>query len=227
MSHARRTRIGIIIGSTRPDPGDDGAGVPRKGAAVGKWVYELASARRDAEYTLVDLRDIDLPLFDEPFPPLLADYRKPHTRAWAQQVDSYDGFVFVTPEYNRSTCASLKNAIDFLHAEWANKAAGFVSYGGQGGLYAVDHLRGMLAGLEVATVAASVSLSLYTDFVELQDFRPHAHQAEAVDRMLDQLVTWAGALQPLRPPPESNAERVEQPVAAGAAGANGPWVGRG
>src|SRR5690349_3565483 len=113
-------RVGIILGSTRPG---------RNGAAVAKWVFENAEKRTDAEYELIDLLDINLPLLDEPIPPSMGQYQNEHTKRWAEKIASYDAFVFVAPEYNHGINAALKNAIDFLFAEWNNKSAGFVSYG--------------------------------------------------------------------------------------------------
>jgi NAD(P)H-dependent FMN reductase len=91
-------------------------------------------------------------------PPSLGQYTKPHTLAWAEKIASFDGYVFVTPEYNHSTSGALKNAIDFLYREWNNKAAGFVSYGSVGGTRAVEHLRLVMAELQIATVRAQVAL---------------------------------------------------------------------
>ncbi|MEY4941669.1 MAG: hypothetical protein RIQ93_3404, partial [Verrucomicrobiota bacterium] len=113
-------KLAVIIGSTRPN---------RNGEAVGHWVYEKARQRNDAQFELIDLRDVNLPLLDEPEPPSQGQYRQPHTKAWSARIDPLDGFVFVTPEYNHSTSGALKNAIDFLYREWTNKAAGFVGYG--------------------------------------------------------------------------------------------------
>src|SRR3981081_2137283 len=129
-------KIGIILGSTRPN---------RNGEAVAKWVYKVAKKRSDAEFELVDIKDFDLPLLDEPLSPILGTYSKPHTRVWAAKIDSFDAYVFVTPEYNHGISGALKNAIDFLFAEWNNKAAGFVSYGGVSGVRAGEHLRLVLA----------------------------------------------------------------------------------
>ena len=98
-------RIAIIIGSTRPG---------RNGESVAKWVYEIAQKRTDAEFELVDIKDFNLPLLDEPVPPIMGQYSKPHTKAWAAKVGSFDGYVFVTPEYNHGVPGALKNAIDFL-----------------------------------------------------------------------------------------------------------------
>src|ERR1700752_4632740 len=160
-------RIAIIIGSTRPG---------RKAEAVAKWVYEIAQKRSDAEFELVDIKDFNLPLLDEPVPPIMGQYNQPHTKIWAAKISSFDGYVFVTPEYNHGISGALKNAIDFLFAEWNNKAAGFVSYGGVGGARAVEHLRLVMGELQVADVRAQVALSLFTDFVNFSEFKPIPEQ---------------------------------------------------
>jgi NAD(P)H-dependent FMN reductase len=182
-------RIGIIAGSTRPG---------RKALDVARWVHGIASARKGAEYEVVDVADYNLPLLDEPLPPSLAQYSQPHTRVWAEKIASLDGFVFVTPEYNHAPSAALKNAIDYLYAEWNNKAAGFVGYGSAGGVRAVEHLRLVMAEVQVADVRAQVQLSLFTDFENFQTFRPAPERAAAVTALLDQVEAWAAALQPLR-----------------------------
>jgi NAD(P)H-dependent FMN reductase len=183
--------IGIILGSTRPG---------RNGEAVAKWVYEIASQRGDANYELVDIAEYHLPHLDEAMPPSLGQYSQPHTKAWAAKIDSFDGFVFVTPEYNHSTSGALKNAIDFLYAEWNNKAAGFVSYGSVGGTRAVEHLRLIMAELQVATVRAQVALSLFTDFENFSTFRPGEHQLQSLDATLAQVASWSQALRTVRTP---------------------------
>src|SRR5947209_14180187 len=156
-------KLGIIVGSTRPG---------RKAEAVARWVHAIAEKRGDAEFEVVDIQDFDLPRLDEPVPPSMGQYSKPHTKAWAAKVGSFDAFVFVTPEYNHGTSGALKNAIDFLFAEWNNKAAGFVGYGSAGGVRAVEHLRLVMAELMVATVRAHVALSLFTDFENFSVFKP-------------------------------------------------------
>lgn len=182
-------KLAVIIGSTRPG---------RNGEAVAKWVYDIASKRTDARFELVDLKEANLPLLDEAVPPSMGQYSQAHTKAWAAKIDAFDGFVFVTPEYNHGTSAALKNAIDYLYKEWNNKAAGFVSYGSAGGARAVEHLRLVMAEVQVATVRNQVMLSLFTDFENFSVFKPAAHHEQSVNGMLDQLVAWAGALQPLR-----------------------------
>jgi len=131
-------------------------------------------------------------------PPSLGRYSKPHTKAWAAKIESFDAFVFVTPEYNHGPSGALKNAIDFVYREWNNKAAGFVSYGSAGGARAVEQLRLVMAELQVATVRAQVLLSLSSDFQGFGVFKPAPLQAKALETMLDQLVAWGAALKALR-----------------------------
>lgn len=182
-------QLAIIIGSTRPS---------RVGEAVAKWTYELAQQRCDAAFELVDLQDFELPLLDEPIPPSQGKYSKEHTKKWAAKITSFDGFVFVTPEYNHGPSGALKNAIDYLYGEWNDKAAGFVGYGSAGGVRAVEQLRLIMAEVQVATVRNQVSLSLFTDFENYTTFKPAAHHEKSVTQMLDQLVAWGGALKTLR-----------------------------
>jgi NAD(P)H-dependent FMN reductase len=182
-------RVGIIIGSTRPG---------RKADAVARWVHQLASKRNDAEYELVDIADYGLPLLDEPVPPAQGKYEKPHTRKWAATIASFDAFVFVTPEYNHGTSGALKNAIDFLYAEWNDKVAGFVAYGSAGGTRAVEHLRLVMAELQIATVRAQVALMLATDFENYTTFKPAARHDKSVATLLDQVVAWGSAMKTLR-----------------------------
>ena len=182
-------RIGIIIGSTRPG---------RVGDQVATWVLEHAARRDDAEFELVDLADFALPHLDEAIPASAGKYANDHTRAWAEKVASFDGFVFVTPEYNHSTSGALKNAIDFVYGEWNNKAAGFVSYGSAGGTRAVEHLRLIMAEVQVATVRNQVMLALREDFENYSVFKPREFHEKTLGQVLDQVVAWGGAMKTLR-----------------------------
>jgi NAD(P)H-dependent FMN reductase len=184
-------RIAIIVGSTRPG---------RRGRVIGEWAYEIARKRGDAEFELVDLADFHLPLLDEPEQASQAkrNYTKPHTRAWSEKIDSFDGFLFVVAEYNHGPTAALKNAIDCLYPEWNNKAAGFISYGGStGGGRAVEQLRPVMAALQIADVSAQVLIALRSEW---KDGAVHAasHQEPALHALLDQVVAWGTALAPLR-----------------------------
>ncbi len=182
-------RVAIIIGSTRPN---------RNGEAVGKWVFDLATKRSDAEFELVDLQDFNLPLLDEPVPASMHKYAKEHTKVWSAKIESFDAYIFVTPEYNHSTSGALKNAIDFLYTEWNNKSAGFVSYGSTGGTRAVEHLRLIMGELQVADVREQVALSLFTDFKNFSEFAPAEMHMAKVNAMLNQVILWGTALKGIR-----------------------------
>jgi NAD(P)H-dependent FMN reductase len=193
------TRIAVITGSTRPG---------RRCDAVAQWVMAAAGRHPavtsgQAEVELVDLASFGLPLLDEPLPAMFGQYQHPHTQRWADVIGSYDGFVFVTPEYNHSVPAALKNAIDYLFAEWNDKAAGFVSYGVHSGTRAAEHLRQILGEVKVASVRSQVALSLFVDF-EITDptapgvVVPGANQEPAFIEMLDEVVAWSRALQSVR-----------------------------
>jgi NAD(P)H-dependent FMN reductase len=182
-------KLAIVIGSTRPG---------RKADAVAHWVWEIAKKRGDAEFELVDIQEFNLPLLDEAMPPSMGRYSQPHTKAWAAKIASFDGYVFVTPEYNHGPSGALKNAIDYLYREWNNKAAGFVGYGSAGGARAVEQLRLVMGELQVADVRAQVMLSLFTDFENFTTFKPAPMHEKSVNTMLDQVIAWSGAFKVLR-----------------------------
>jgi NAD(P)H-dependent FMN reductase len=182
-------RIAIIIGSTRPG---------RKAETVAKWVFEIAQKRSDAEFEVVDIKDFNLPLLDEPMSPMMGQYTHQHTKNWSAKIASFDAYVFVTPEYNHATSGALKNAIDYLYNEWVNKAAGFVGYGGASGTRAVENLRLIMGELQVADVRAQVGLSLFTDFENFSVFKPSPQQEKSVNAMLNQVIAWGAALKTLR-----------------------------
>lgn len=182
------TKIAIIIGSTRPG---------RKGEAVGKWVYETAKAYGKADVELIDLVDYNLPLLDEANIPAAGKYEKEHTKKWAAKIAEFDGYVFVTPEYNHGTSAALKNALDFLYKEWTNKACGFVGYGWTGGLRGIEQLRACVSNLELADVRQQVDISFVHDYKD-GVLTAGDHKVKAVHGMIDQIVAWADALKSLR-----------------------------
>lgn len=191
-------RIAIVVGSTRPG---------RRGDQIARWVHDQAVARSldgsATEFKIVDLADVGLPLLDEPVPAAIGDYRHEHTRRWSSLIASFDGFIFVTPEYNHAMPAALKNAIDYLFAEWNDKAAAFVSYGLTGGVRAVEQLRLTLAEVKVACVRSQVALTLHNDFTITDmahpgTFTPSSHHLPVLDRMLGELTAWSHSLAPLR-----------------------------
>ena len=186
-------KVAIVTGSTRPG---------RNGEAVARWVLDIAKKRSDAAFELVDIRDYNLPLLDEPIPPSMGKYSKPHTRSWATKIDSFDAYVFVTPEYNHAPSGALKNAIDYLYREWNNKAAAFVSYGGvSGGLRGVQMAKQALTSLNVMPIVPAVVLPNFAsrigpDGVFTSDDKTDAAAAS----VLTELARWEHALRTLRTP---------------------------
>jgi len=189
------TTIGLVLGSTRPG---------RRGHLIGEWVARRAAARDDGVgYVGLDLLEFGLPVLDEPLPAKWGRYDHEHTRRWSAAVGACDGFVFITPEYNHAEPGGLKNAIDFLFDEWGHKAAGFVTYGIQGGYRAAESLRLVLAELHVATVRQQVAVNLMTDFeivdpTEPGSYQPAEHHERDLSTLLDEVVAWSTALAPLR-----------------------------
>ena len=186
-------KIAIIMGTTRPN---------RKSEQVARWVYQIASQRTEAQFELVDLRDFNLPIFDEPEIPSRRHYTKDYTRAWSEKIESFDGYIFVTGEYNHSLPGVLKNAIDYLYYEWQDKAAGFVSYGSAGGARAVEHLRGVMGELHVADVRPQVLLFTRYDFEAMTTFKPTEGHEKALQAMLDNLIAWCVSFKTMRRPGE-------------------------
>ncbi len=182
-------KVAIVTGSTRPG---------RKSLDVAKWAKDLADKRGDATFDIVDIADHALPLLDEPVPPAMGKYSKDHTKKWAAVVAGYDAYVFVTPEYNHGTSAALKNALDYLFAEWNNKACAFIGYGVAGGARAIENLRLVVGNLQMADVTAAVTLSLFTDFENFSTFKPAPMHEASLKNTLDQVVSWGTALKTTR-----------------------------
>lgn len=200
------TRIAIIVGSTRPG---------RRGADVARWVSDHAVQRSDAHFELVDLADHELPHLNEPVAAAMSsDYTQAATRVWAERIAEFDGFVFVTPEYNHSFPGVLKNALDHLYVEWHDKAAAIVGYGIDGGVRAVEQLRLVLAELRVATVRDQVAISLFDDIDEDQRLAPRPHQIDRLSAALDDLIRWTRAMESLRTQRTASSGGVGRPSVA-------------
>ena len=178
--------VGVIAGSTRPG---------RQSVDVAEWV--CADDTSDLDLHLIDLAEVDLPFLDEPTPPSFGDYQRPSTKSWSELVQTFDAFVLVTPEYNHSTSAVLKNALDHLYWEWHDKPVAFVGYGLDGGTRAVEHLRAVVAELGMAGVGPQVAINLVADYEEGR-LDPRPSLLDSRRRMLDQLARWATALRSLR-----------------------------
>lgn len=177
------TRIKIIIGSNRPN---------RFGVQPAAWIQELAKEHPGAIFEIVDLGEINLPLLDEPLPAISGKYQNEHTKAWSKTIAEADGFVFVTPEYNHATSAVLKNAIDYLAAEWRHKPVAFVSYGVEGGVRATDNLRVIGGNLSMYPLYEQVSLVNYWSLLdENGKLVPTDEHAQKAHKMLTALIFWS------------------------------------
>lgn len=182
-------RIGIILGSTRPG---------RRGDQLASWVLDIAQRHGGATYELVDLADYHLGNLDEPGNPSLQQYQHAHTKVWAKLIAGFDGYVFLTPEYNHSLSGALKNALDYVYKEWNDKAAGIVCYGGwAAGVRAAEALRLILAELQVATVRAQTSVPLLATFAT-GAFVPTEPLTASVETMLAQLLAWTQGMRTVR-----------------------------
>ena len=178
-------KIAIILGSTREG---------RNGESVAKWVLEKGAARTAADYELVDLRDYPMPFFEAVASPAYVPPQDPAVQKWAAKVAEFDGYIFVTPEYNHSFSAVLKNALDSIYHEFNNKAAAFVSYGSFQGARAVEQLRLVASELQLAHVRQQLGFSLFTDFENMSTFTPGPQHDATSEIMFTQLEAWAGAL---------------------------------
>jgi NAD(P)H-dependent FMN reductase len=185
----------VIIGSTRPG---------RVGPAVADWIYEQAITHGGFNVELIDLAEVNLPMFDEPKHPRLRDYTHQHTRDWSATVSRADAFIFVLPEYNYGFNAAVKNAIDYLHYEWRGKPVGFVSYGGvAAGTRAVQMLKQVVTALKMVPIPESVNIPFVQQFLDDQGrLEPNQVMDQAATTMLDELAAWTAALQPIREPAE-------------------------
>jgi NAD(P)H-dependent FMN reductase len=184
MPTTQHLQIAVIVGSTREG---------RWGDRVARWFAGEAGRRPDLLVDLIDLAELDLP-------GVLPMRHGPELQAYAERIDRADGFVVVTPEYNHSYPASLKQAIDVLNAPWRRKPVAFVSYGGlSGGLRAVEHLRQVFAELHATTIRETVSLHRHPVlFDEAGEMIDPTGPASAAAVMLDDLVWWAAALRTAR-----------------------------
>lgn len=184
-----RPVLAIVIGSTRPG---------RIGPTFAEWFRGRAVAHGGFEVELVDLAQVNLPLLDEPNHPRFHRYVHQHTIEWSRTIERADALVFVTPEYNQGYSAALKNAIDYLHREWADKAVGFVSYGGvAAGTRAVQQLKQVVTALKMIPIAESVNLPFFSQFIdETGHVRANDVMTGAADAMLDELFRITTLLRP-------------------------------
>jgi NAD(P)H-dependent FMN reductase len=183
----------IIIASTRPG---------RVGPSVASWIHERAIAHGGFDVELVDLAEVNLPMFDEPKHPRFGQYVHQHTKDWSATIKRADAFIFVVPEYNYGFNAAIKNAIDYLNAEWQHKPVGFVSYGGvAAGTRAVQMLKQVITTLKMVPVFDAVNIPFVQQFLdEERRLQPNDIMETAATAMLDELVRWTASLRNMREP---------------------------
>jgi NAD(P)H-dependent FMN reductase len=159
-----------------------------------------AKAHGAFDVELVDLKEENLPMFDEPRHPRFRQYEQEHTKRWSAKVDAAEAFVFVTPEYDHGTPPSLINALIYLSQEWAHKPVGFVSYGGPaGGTRAVQMVKPMMAALKLVVLLESVAVPLFLHHIDESGVFNASEQQEAgAQAMLEALVKWTSALVAMR-----------------------------
>lgn len=184
MPHSRpRPRISIVVGSARP---------VRIGRQLADAIAQLLSATVPAEFRILDLREIALPMLDEPLMAGLNQYANSHTLAWAEEIAESDGIVFLTPQYNAGYPASIKNAIDYLLAEWRGKPAAIISYGGHGGPAAARQLGEVLEFIKMDVIEEQPQL-----VIAQSDYAPDWHLADpaaVVERSAEPIVAAGEAL---------------------------------
>ena len=187
-----KPKIAIVVGSTR---------AARFADVPAQWIAKIAKSHADIDVEIVDLRDWPLPFFDEVASSAWAPSQNEVAQRWQKKVAEFDGFIFVTAEYNHGIPAALKNALDYAYPEWVKKAAGFVGYGSVGGARAVEQLRLVAAELQMATIRNGVYIQ-GADFMavwrEGKELKGIAHLEAGVKDMLDQLVWWTRALKTAR-----------------------------
>jgi NAD(P)H-dependent FMN reductase len=184
-------KLAVVITSTREE---------RVGPVIADWFIERARAHGKFDLQRIDLKEVNLPLLDEPKHPRFRQYQHAHTKAWSATVDGADAFVFITPEYNYSMPPALLNAIDYVLHEWAYKPAGFVSYGGaSGGTRSVQVAKQVLTSVKVMPMVEAVTLPFFRNLMSPDGkLAPGEANEKAAAAMLDELHRWAEALAPLR-----------------------------
>lgn len=181
-------KIGIVLGSVREG---------RNGKAVADWTItksKLTDTKIEAEYEVVDLANYDLPFLGT----VPTESQEKAIQDWSKKIASFDGYIFITAEYNHGVSGAFKNALDFLKPEFSNKAVAFVGYGGLGAARAIENMRVIVAEQGLASTQKNINFSLMTDFKNMSEFTPAVYHDGEVDELLEQLLSWSNALKTLR-----------------------------
>ena len=184
--------LGVLIASVREG---------RVGRPVADWFIERARIHGHFDIDVVDLKEVNLPIFAERSHPRLRQYESEHQKAWSARVASLDAFVFVVPEYNYSTAPALLNALDYLFVEWNYKAVGLVSYGGiSAGLRAAQMVKQTVTALKMVPITEAVSIPFVGLAIDKESgtFKASEGQDKTAAILLDELARWTTALATLR-----------------------------
>jgi NAD(P)H-dependent FMN reductase len=182
----------IIIGSVREG---------RVGLPVGEWVLEQAGGRDGLTVELIDLKEWNLPIFALPRSPAMGNYTDPLQQRWAAKIAEADGFILITPEYNHGYSPAMKNALDYLYAEWRRKPAAFVGYGNAGGARAIEQLRQVVTELQIAPLSAVVHIAGVWAKVKDGRFAADEQDTRRFAHLMDDLSWWMAALHAARNAP--------------------------
>jgi NAD(P)H-dependent FMN reductase len=171
------------------------------GEQAATYVASIAKKRTNLSFEIIDLRDYPMPFFDEVASNAYVPSTNPIAQKWQKKVAEFDGFIFITAEYNNSITAALKNALDYAYPEWNRKAAAYFSYGSAGGARAVQHLRDICVELQMAPVRQAV-LVQGNDFFQIingqKQIKDLGYLENLVEQMIDQLSWWTLALKTAR-----------------------------
>jgi NAD(P)H-dependent FMN reductase len=183
-------KLTVIIASVREG---------RAGEPIARWFADHARQHGKFDVHLADLKELNLPILDEPHHPRLKKYQHDSSKRWSAIVDGSDAFVFVTPEYNYTLPPALVNALDTVYFEWTYKPVGFVSYGGvSGGMRSVQTAKLMVTGFKMMPMVEAVNIPFYTQLMQDGVFKSNETHDKAVGPMLDELLRWSEALKTLR-----------------------------
>ena len=182
-------KILVILGSVREG---------RMAEPVGNWVCTQAEPRADLDCELVDLKQWDLPFYAFRDAPAKGNYTDPLQRRWAEKVAGADGYILIAPEYNHGPPAVLKNALDFVYAEWNRKPVTFVGYGGNGAARSIEQLTGVARELQMAPLEASVHIMGVWAKVRDSAFTGDDKDVKWLGHGFDELVWWGNALKAAR-----------------------------
>lgn len=188
-------KIAVIIGTTRET---------RFADKPAQWITDLAKSRGDMDVELVDIRDYNLPFFNEPASNMWMPSTDENAVKWQQKIAEFDGYIFITAEYNHSISGALKNAIDQAYKEWIRKPAAIVGYGGVGASRAAEHLRAIAVELQMVPTRGAVHIG-GGEFMKVHPMGQNAEMSEieevilpSANGMLDDLLWWTNATKAAR-----------------------------